>query len=332
MENNIVFMKHFPFEIILDWYTKNGRHDLPWRQYFNLPEKERGYRVWLSEIILQQTQVSRWVLYFEKILKKYPHVEDLAKSSYEDFFEYYKWLGYYTRARNMLKTAQIVVEEYNGVFPKETYELTSLPGIWPYTAEAIRAFAYEIPTLSFDTNLLKIFSRYYFWNKFLPLSKEEKNTILQDYLQTWISPREINAALMDFANFVSLNNTSGINFDNYPLKDCEFFKSRWEKEPEKKKPKESFPTKNAFIEVHLHENHKQYFSHNFDNYEPFVLPPYEWDTREYIKKYFLEKYNLELSVRPISKKWEYNWKFFVLCNAQIQTGKHTFWIYKKSEM
>lgn len=325
-------MKKFPFGIILDWYKQNGRHDLPWRQYFNLPEKERWYRVWLSEIILQQTQVSRWVLYFKKILQKYPHVEDLAQSSYEDFFEYYKWLGYYTRARNMLKTAQIVVETYNGVFPKETYELTNLPGVWPYTAQAIRAFAYEIPTLSFDTNLLKIFSRYYFWNKFIPLSKEERNKILEDYLQTWISPREINAALMDFANFVSLNNISWINFDNYPLKDCEFFKSRWEKEPEKKKQKESFPTKNAFIEVHLHENHKHYFSHNFDNYEPFILNPCDGDIREYIKKYFFEKYNLELSVRPISKKWENNGKFFVLCNAQIQTGKHIFWIYKKSEI
>lgn len=271
-------------------------------------------------------------MYYEKILDKYPHVEDLAKSSYEDFFLYYKWLGYYTRARNMLKTAQIVVETYNGVFPKETYELTSLPGVWPYTAEAIRAFAYEIPTLSFDTNLLKIFSRYYFWSKCIPLSKEEKNTILQDYLQTWISPREINAALMDFANIVSLNNISWIDFDNYPLKDCEFFKSRWKKEPKKKKQKEIFPTKNAFIEVHLHENHKEYFSKNLDTYEPFLLPPYEWDTRQYIKDYFKNNFNVDVSVRPISKKWKVGEKYFILCNAQIQTGKHTFGIYKKSEI
>lgn len=325
-------MKKFPFDLILAWYKQNWRHDLPWRQYFNLPEKERGYRVWLSEIILQQTQVSRGVLYFEKILTKYPHVETLAKSSYDEFFEYYKWLGYYTRARNMLKTAQIITWEYDWFFPKESYELTSLPWIWPYTAEAIRAFAYEIPTLSFDTNLLKIFSRYYHWNKFTPLSKEEKNTILNDYLESGISAREINAALMDFANFVSLNNKSGIDFDKYPLKDCEFFLSKWENEPERKKEKIVFPIKNAFVEVHLHENHKEYFSHNLDFYEPFVLPPSEIDTREYIKEHFKTNYNLDVSVRPISKKRKLAEKYFVRCNVQIQKGNHKFWIYKKSEI
>ncbi len=83
-------MKSFPFEKILSWYKKNGRHDLPWRQYFHLSKKELGYHVWLSEIILQQTQADRCVDYYNKLIARFPTIEELAKTSYEDFFPYYK--------------------------------------------------------------------------------------------------------------------------------------------------------------------------------------------------------------------------------------------------
>ena len=86
-------MKHklspFPFDIILDWYTKNGRTHLPWREY-NYDIKTLGYRVWLAETMLQQTQVERVKIYFENILRAFPTVEDLARTSYEVFFPYYK--------------------------------------------------------------------------------------------------------------------------------------------------------------------------------------------------------------------------------------------------
>ena len=326
-------MEKFPFEKIMDWYKENGRHSLPWRQFFHLDEKERAYHVWLSEIILQQTQVERGSLFYKKILERFPTIESLADTSYEDFFPYYKWLGYYSRARNMLKTAKVIATDYNGAFPKETEKLIKLPWVGEYTAEAIRAFAFDIKTLSFDTNLLKIFARYYYGDRFHLLNKKELEEIKDQFLKTGISGRNINGAMMDFASLVSFNNKSPINWESYPLKDCLFYKTRGKKEAEKKKTKESFDTKNACVQVVLHENHKIYFSQNKEKYMPFILPPSPVnDIRRYIKKYFQENYNLELSVRPISKKWQEWDRKYILCNAQIQTGIHSFYCYKKKDL
>lgn len=80
----------FPWHTILDWYRKNGRHDLPWRQYFHLSEKDLGYHVWLSEIILQQTQASRAIAYYGRILEAFPTIESLARIDYEIFFPFYQ--------------------------------------------------------------------------------------------------------------------------------------------------------------------------------------------------------------------------------------------------
>jgi A/G-specific adenine glycosylase len=326
-------MKKFPFEKIIDWYEKNWRHSLPWRQFFHLNEKERAYHVWLSEIILQQTQVERGILYYENLLKKFPTIESLANTSYEDFFPFYKGLWYYSRAKNMLKTAQIITEKYAGNFPKETENLTKLPGIGEYTAEAIRAFAFDIKTLSFDTNLLKIFARYYYGDRFHLLTKAELENIKEQFLSTNMSGRDINGAMMDFASIVSLNNKKAISWENYPLKSCLFYETKWEKESEQKKKQESFDLKNAFVQVVIHENHKIYFSENKEKYSPFLLDPSPiTDIRKYIQEYFQKKYNLELSVRPISKKWQEWTKKFVLCNAQIQTGKNLFYKYDKKEI
>ena len=115
--------KNFPFETIIEWYIKNGRHSLPWR------ENQDPYCVWISEIFLQQTQVSRVIPYFEKVIQDFPSVHDFAQLSYEEFFPYYEGLGYYSRARNMLKTAKIVSQDYNGIFPNDYKELIHLPGI-----------------------------------------------------------------------------------------------------------------------------------------------------------------------------------------------------------
>ncbi len=173
-------LQPFPFSELRDWYLKNGRSTLPWRDYSH-DTKTLGYRVWLAETMLQQTQVERVKEYFKNILTAFPTVEDLAACSYEEFFPYYKWLGYYSRARNMLAAAKQVVDDFWGIFPEDTQSLRTLKWVGPYTAEAIRAFAYNESTLSFDTNLEKIFSRYYYGNKFQKLTKDEKSQILADF-------------------------------------------------------------------------------------------------------------------------------------------------------
>jgi len=88
--NSMVSIKHFPFLSILEWYQYNGRHDLPWRQVYHLPIKERLYRVWIAEVMLQQTQVERVIGYYTRFLEKYPTIQSLAETSYEELFPYYQ--------------------------------------------------------------------------------------------------------------------------------------------------------------------------------------------------------------------------------------------------
>lgn len=317
-------MSPFPFLSLLNWAKTQGRHSLPWRAYFHLSIKDLGYHIWLSEILLQQTQVERVIGYYDHILEHFPTIESLANASYEEFFPYYQGLGYYSRARNMLETAKIVTEEYGGIFPNNADELIKLPGVGPYTAAAIRAFVYDEPLLSFDTNLEKIFSRYYHGNRFRKLTQKEKTLLEKDFRDTGISGREMNAAFMDFGSMVSLNikpsddNKWKKNTKDYPLSDCLWLKTHGTLEIREKKKKTVFPTKDASIIVVLHENHRIYYSSTEGEYQSFLLPPTENDIRHAIQDFFRSKFNLELSVRPIHDKYFENDRPFVVCNAQVQ--------------
>ncbi len=223
----------------------------------------------------------------------------------------------------MLKAAKIVTEEYDGIFPNDTEKLVALPGVGPYTAAAIRAFVYDEPILSFDTNLEKILARYYHGSKFVKLSKEQKTQIQADFIASGISGREINAAFMDLGSL-------GIT-DIYPLSGCRWHETGGRLEVPNVKRKTVFPTKDASIVVTLHENHRIYYSSSNTEYKPFLLPPTEGDIRHAVQDYFRNKYNLELSVRPVHCKFFENNAPFVSCNAQIQKGNPIFDIYHKQK-
>lgn len=104
--------RNFPFSTVLTWYEKNGRHDLSWRQIYGKSTNERLYKVWIAEVMLQQTQVDRVIGYYTRFLEKYPTIESLAQTTYDELFPYYQGLGYYGRARRMIELAKVVVEEY----------------------------------------------------------------------------------------------------------------------------------------------------------------------------------------------------------------------------
>jgi A/G-specific adenine glycosylase len=232
----------------------------------------------------------------------------------------------------MLKTAHIIDTEYNWVFPDSYDNLINLPWVGPYTAQAILSFGHNKNILAFDTNIEKIFSRYYFGNKFQKLSKIQKQDIQNMFEKTWISWRNINAAMMDFSSIIDINQINLIDFENYPLKDSRFFETKWSLEIKPiviKKPVVS--KKNAKIIVILHKNHELYLSAHPDNFEGFKFDTFSWDHRHYIQDIFSRQYNLDLSVRPpykkiASSKWDY---FFY--HAQIQSGQHGFWEFSKSE-
>ena len=121
---------------VIDWQKRHGRHALPWQN------TRDGYRIWLSEIMLQQTQVSAVIPYYQRFLLRFPTVVSLASAASEEVMALWSGLGYYSRARNLHRCAQRVVAEHGGLFPDDPDLLADLPGIGRSTAAAIAAFAY----------------------------------------------------------------------------------------------------------------------------------------------------------------------------------------------
>lgn len=137
---------------LIDWYKMNKR-DLPWR---HSPD---AYRVWVSEIMLQQTRVEAVKGYYDRFLKALPTVKDLAEAQEDKLLKLWEGLGYYNRVRNMQKAAEQIMIDYNGTFPDTYEEILKLKGIGNYTAGAISAFAYGIPKPAVDGNVLRVISR-----------------------------------------------------------------------------------------------------------------------------------------------------------------------------
>lgn len=137
---------------LMDWYEKNARV-LPWR------ENTDAYRVWVSEIMLQQTRVETVIDYYNRFLAQLPDVQALAAAPEEMLLKLWEGLGYYSRVKNMQKAAKVICEEHQGVFPHEFADILALPGIGAYTAGAISSIAFEQPTAAVDGNVLRVITR-----------------------------------------------------------------------------------------------------------------------------------------------------------------------------
>lgn len=140
-------------EALLPWYGENARK-LPWR------ERCEPYRVWVSEIMLQQTRVEAVLGYYARFLEAFPTVEALAGADEDRLFKLWEGLGYYSRARNLQKAARQIVSVYGGVFPRDYESVRALPGVGPYTAGAICSICYDLPTAAVDGNVLRVTSRF----------------------------------------------------------------------------------------------------------------------------------------------------------------------------
>lgn len=184
---------------LLDWYHARKRV-LPWR------EEATPYHVYLSEIMLQQTRVEAVRSYYLRFLDKFPTLASLAEGKEDDVLRLWQGLGYYSRGRNLYKTATIVKEKYGGELPKKEKELLSLPGIGRYTAHAILALADSLPYVALDGNLVRIYSR----NTASELWKNSPEMIKEGeaYFQKAVSysPKEVTSALMDLGELVCLPN------------------------------------------------------------------------------------------------------------------------------
>ena len=141
-------------ERVLTWFDKNGRKDLPWQQDIN------PYRVWLSEIMLQQTQVTTVIPYYQRFIEELPTVSSLANTDEDHVLHLWTGLGYYSRARNLHKTAKHICNEYQGQFPNQVDLLCELPGIGRSTAGAIASIAFQKPASILDGNVKRVLARH----------------------------------------------------------------------------------------------------------------------------------------------------------------------------
>ena len=179
---------------LLKWYRENKR-ELPWRR------DSDPYRVWVSEIMLQQTQVKTVVPYFEEFLKSYPDVQRLASTEEDEILSSWSGLGYYERARNLHKAAEIVCERHGGEFPRDFSQALKLPGIGTYTAGAILSLAYGEPVPILDGNIGRLFARYLKIEDTLEGStlRELRKFLVQLVSEASVSQniRDFNQALME---------------------------------------------------------------------------------------------------------------------------------------
>ncbi len=178
--------------LITDWYRQNKR-DLPWRNT-NDP-----YKIWLSEIIMQQTRVEQGLSYYIKFINAYPSVFELANASEQDVLNHWQGLGYYSRARNLHFTAKTIATEKKGIFPKTYKELLELKGIGTYSAAAIASFSYKEPVAVVDGNVYRVLSRVF--DLSIPIDSSQGKKYFFELAQNLITLKEpdvFNQAIMEF--------------------------------------------------------------------------------------------------------------------------------------
>ena len=177
---------------LTNWYH-NHKRDLPWRN------TRDPFKIWLSEIILQQTRVDQGLSYYHKFIDRFSSVKDLAKASEDEVLSLWQGLGYYSRGRNLRKAAIQVMEEFNGVFPKDSINLKKLKGIGDYSSAAISSFSNDEKIAVVDGNVYRVLSRIF--NISTPIDtgqgKKEFNTLANALISS-IDPASHNQAIMEF--------------------------------------------------------------------------------------------------------------------------------------
>lgn len=246
-------------DALLNWYDQFGRKDLPWQQ------SPTPYHVWLSEIMLQQTQVTTVIDYYLRFTRRFPDIRSLAQAKQDDVLAYWSGLGYYARARNLHKTAQIVVAEFAGEMPNTLEQLTALPGIGRSTAGAILTLAYHQPFPILDGNVKRVLARFDAISGW-PGNKQVENKLWQRAEQLLPNRRIANyiQAQMDLG--ATLCTRSKPDCQNCPMQHhCQAFALGTPTAFPEKKPKKAVPQrqthwlvlKNDQNEIYLEQRPQQ---------------------------------------------------------------------------
>ena len=179
-------------DLIIHWYKQNSR-ELPWRNTLD------PYKIWISEVILQQTKVSQGLPYYLRFIDRFPTVDLLSRAKEEEVLKLWQGLGYYSRARHLHYTSKRIVEEYNSVFPNNYNDILNLKGVGEYTAAAISSFAYNLPFAVLDGNVSRVLSRYLGIE--VPVNSSSGKKILKSMSQKLLNKKksaEHNQAIMEF--------------------------------------------------------------------------------------------------------------------------------------
>jgi len=188
--------KYFP-SLLLKWNKEKNNRQMPWKG-----EKD-PYKIWLSEIILQQTRVEQGLNYYNNFIKTFPDIHKLAKAPNEMVFKLWEGLGYYTRCRNLIATARYISKELKGKFPSAYEDIKALKGIGPYTAAAISSFAFNLPHAVVDGNVFRVLARIFGIDKPVDSTEGKKLfTLLAEELLDRKQPGLYNQAIMDFGAVV----------------------------------------------------------------------------------------------------------------------------------
>lgn len=184
--------KAFFTKSIMTWNSRSNNRDMPWKG-----EKD-PYKIWLSEIILQQTRVDQGLDYYKRFLKQFPGIKDLAAAPEQKIFKLWEGLGYYTRCKNLIATAKYIAKEKKGNFPDTYDEILSLKGVGTYTAAAIASFAFNLPYAVLDGNVFRVLSRFFGIEEAINSTKGKKTfTSLSAELLNNKKPGVYNQAIMD---------------------------------------------------------------------------------------------------------------------------------------
>jgi A/G-specific adenine glycosylase len=189
--------KKFFFEFLIKWNRNKNKREMPWKG-----EKD-PYKIWISEIILQQTRVQQGLAYYNRFVQAWPNIKSLAKANEQEVYKLWEGLGYYSRCRNLIASARYINDELNGRFP-ETYEdILSLKGIGEYTAAAIASFAFNQPYAVVDGNVYRVLAR--FFGIKTPVDSAGGKKLFRNLANSLIDekkPAEYNQAIMDFGAVV----------------------------------------------------------------------------------------------------------------------------------
>lgn len=205
--------------IITDWYEINKR-DLPWRK------TRDPYLIWISEVILQQTRVDNGIFYYQRFTERFPDLKSLAEADQQEVLKIWQGMGYYSRARNLHETAQLILKEYGGRFPESFQKIRKLKGIGDYTAAAILSFSFNKPFPVVDGNVYRVLGRVFSINTSIDtaLGKSEFKSLAESLINIK-DPATHNQAIMEFGALQCIPGTP--NCEQCPLmKYCKAYKTK----------------------------------------------------------------------------------------------------------